>query len=349
MNTQDDKHAGLPRPGIRRRAAIQLSQESLVTSAPLLPSQRVPLAFRPATDGVDLITWCSKNIEQIQARLLSDGALLFRDFQMKDIAGFEKIIHLIGGELLEYSYRSTPRSKVEGNIYTSTDYPASQHIPMHNEMSYSHQWPMKIGFYCLKAAEEGGETPIANSQQVFQRLDPAIREKFVQKNVMYVRNYGEGLDIPWQEVFQTKEKAEVEDFCRKSGIEFEWKSNDGLKTRQVCQAVATHPVTQQVVWYNQAHLFHVSSLPEDVRKTLESTRAEEDLPRNTYYGDGSPIEPETLDSIRSAYQQEMLAFPWQEGDILLLDNMLMAHGRAPFKGARKIVVGMSELYSAIAP
>jgi hypothetical protein len=67
-----------------------------------------------------------------------------------------------------------------------------------------------------------------------------------------------------------------------------------------------------------------------------------DLPANTYYGDGSPIEPEVLDHLRAAYHAETVSFPWQQGDLLMLDNMLVAHGRAPYAGARQILVGMSE-------
>src|ERR1041384_1446791 len=112
---------------------------------------------------------------------------------------------------------------------------------MQNEMSYTRRWPMKIGFFCIKAAELGGETPIADSRDVLERIDPLVRETFARKEVMYTRNYGEGLDIPWQDVFQTTDKAAVEAFCGEAGIEFEWKENDRLRTRQVCQAVATHP------------------------------------------------------------------------------------------------------------
>ncbi len=69
-----------------------------------------------------------------------------------------------------------------------------------------------------------------------------------------------------------------------------------------------------------------------------------DLPRNAYYGDGTPIETSILDQIRQAYQGVAVQFPWQQRDVLMLDNMLVAHGRAPYKGARKILVAMAEPY-----
>ena len=72
---------------------------------------------------------------------------------------------------------------------------------------------------------------------------------------------------------------------------------------------------------------------------------EEDLPRNAFYGDGSKIEASVLEEINEIYQQETVTFPWQEGDILMLDNMLVAHGRKPFIGPRKVLVGMAEPFS----
>jgi len=68
---------------------------------------------------------------------------------------------------------------------------------------------------------------------------------------------------------------------------------------------------------------------------------EENLPRNTFYGDGKPIEVEVLDHIREAYNQEKIKFKWQKGDIMILDNILTAHAREPFKGERKVVVAMA--------
>jgi len=346
MRSAEDRGPALKKPALGARKGISISEDALISTAALGAENPLPLVVESRGDGLDLERWAAAHRDQLNHQLLATGGILFRNFRLTSEAELERFIQALSGEPLEYTYRSTPRKRVAGKVYTSTEYPADQFIPLHNEMSYTRNWPMKIWFLCLKAAQEGGETPIADSRRVYQRLDPSLRERFAEKQVMYVRTYGSGLDLSWEEVFQTSDKSAVEDYCRTAGIDFNWVGEHGLRTSQVCQAVATHPHTGDVVWFNQAHLFHVSSLPPAVRDSLLSSYGEENLPRNAYYGDGTAIELPALDAIREAYRQETVTFPWREGDVLMLDNMLAAHGRTSFVGSRKVVVGMAEAYNA---
>jgi alpha-ketoglutarate-dependent taurine dioxygenase len=352
---QSDK-PDLKMPGsIRRKAIItsHTSQESLVKIEPLLQyphpeNTALPLLIRPALDGVDLKAWAANNRQLLEQYLLKHGGILFRDFPLRgtDLASvedFEQFITGVSGEPLVYTERSSPRSQVSGNIYTSTDHPPDQSIFLHNENSYRQNWSLHIFFFCKLPAQQGGETPLADTRRIYERIDPAIRDRFRQKQVMYVRNFGDGLGLSWQTVFQTTEKKGVEQYCQKAGIAWEWKSNNRLRTRFVRPAIVAHPTTKEMLWFNHATFFHVTTLEPAVRDALLSEFKEEDLPNNTYYGDGTPIEPAVLDELRQAYREETVTFPWQKGDILMLDNMLTAHGRTPFVGPRQVLTGMSTL------
>jgi amino acid adenylation domain-containing protein len=324
---------------------IKMLQEALLKQSHLSEGQMLPLLAEPAIEGLDLIAWAESNKDFINVQLDKHGALLFRNFNIQDTSQFEQFVKIVSGELLEYKDRSSPRSQIAGNVYSSTDYPADRAIFLHNENSYSHTWPMKLFFYCMTSADKGGETPIADSRRIYTRVSQKIRERFAEKRVMYVRNFGDGFGLSWQTVFQTTDKSVVEQFCRSCGIETQWKANDRLRTRQVQLAIARHPRTNEMVWFNHITFFHISSLDAPTRETLLAELGEEDLPYNTYYGDGSEIESSVLDEIRDAYRQETVLFPWQPTDILMIDNMLTAHGRTAYEGPRKIAVAMSEAFT----
>jgi alpha-ketoglutarate-dependent taurine dioxygenase len=304
----------------------------------------IPLVAQPVAAGIKLTDWIRSNKTLIDDRLEKCGAILFRGFEIADQQAFAEVVEAISPRLLQYIYSSTPRTQVGDRIYTATEYPANQTIPLHNESSYQRSWPLRLMFFCLQPAEKGGETPIADSLKVTNRIDPAIQQKFLEREVMYVRNYEPGMDLSWQRVFQTTDKREVERFCHENEIGWEWKTSDSLRTRQVCQSMARHWTRGERIWFNQAHLFHISGLGERTREALLEIYREEDLPRNAYYGDGSRIEDDTLEEIRAAYLAETVTFTWKANDVLLLDNMLVCHGRTPFKGKRKVLAAMTDEY-----
>lgn len=325
-----------------QRKPLQLSQEELVTIGSLEDGGALPLVVSPRVDGVNLVSWAAAHRDWIDDLLTRHGGLLFRGFGIDSAERFESFVAASSGGALPYTERSSPRSTVGGGIYTSTDHPADQEIFLHNEQSYNLTFPRKIYFCCLRVAREGGATPIADCRRVFADLDPEIRQRFFDQGYMYVRNFGDGLGLPWQTAFQTSDRHAVEAYCHANGIQVEWKPGGRLRTRQVRPTIAAHPRSGELTWFNHATFFHVSTLPAAVRDRLLGQIPEEDLPNNTYYGDGSPIEPEVMERLHALYRREWTRFAWQEGDILLLDNMLVAHGREPFQGDRKVVVGMAD-------
>ncbi|HEY6324302.1 MAG TPA: TauD/TfdA family dioxygenase [Thermoanaerobaculia bacterium] len=332
-------------PAGARRRAVQLADGQLVRQSLPVPGRAIPLLLEAAVAGVDLTGWAAAHLERLEALLLEHRALLFRGFAVDGAAGLRRFCAATaGGQLLDYRDRSSPRHEVGDRVYTSTDYPAEQAIRMHNEGTYWVTCPRKIYFFCHVAPERGGETPIADGRRVLARLDPDLAARFADRRLLYLRNYNDGFGLPWQTVFQTADRGEVERYCRANAIALEWKDGDRLRTRQLRPALVRHPGTGEVLWFNHAAFFHVSSLEPQLRAALLAEFAEEELPYNTYFGDGSAIPADDLEAVRRAYQEETVLFPWRQGDLLMLDNLTVAHGRQPFTGRREILVGMAQPY-----
>jgi hypothetical protein len=324
----------------RSRKSISVSGEALVRVEPLSGGTRM-VVCTPAVARLDAREWLAGSGSMLKRLRDEHGAVLLRGFSALDADGFAELATAMGGDLLDYNNRSTPRTRVSGKVFTSTEYPADQVIPMHNEMSYTDSWPGTLFFACMIPAAEGGETPFADSARVHDRLPAATRERFEQRGVMYVRNFGNGMDLSWQEAFQTEDRGEVDAYCREHGIQVEWLGGEKLRTRHVVQATVVSRASGRRVWFNQAHLFHVSSLSAGVERVMRESFAEDELPRNAMYGDGSPLDPTDLAEIRAAYAAEEIAFPWQTGDVVIIDNEQFAHGRRPYSGERSTLVAMT--------
>ncbi|HXO22180.1 MAG TPA: TauD/TfdA family dioxygenase [Thermoanaerobaculia bacterium] len=324
---------------------MRVADAELVRRSFPVPGRAIPLMIEPAAGALDLVDWASGHAGMLDALLQEHRALLFRGFAIAGAAGLRRFTEVTsGGDLLDYRDRSSPRHEVGDRVYTSTDYPAEQSIRMHNEGTYWVTCPQKIYFFCNVAPERGGETPIADGRRVLARLDPALAARFADRKLLYLRNYNDGFGLPWQNVFQTEDRAEVESYCRASAIDLEWKDGGRLRTRQLRPAFVRHPRTGEELWFNHAAFFHVSALDPQIRAGLLAEFAEEDLPYNTYYGDGGAIAESDLEAVRRAYAEERVLFPWRQGDLLMLDNLTIAHGREPFSGPREILVGMAQPY-----
>jgi alpha-ketoglutarate-dependent taurine dioxygenase len=300
------------------------------------------LVIRPA-DDIDLADWVSAHREQVESLLLEHGGLLFRGFGVSESDVLQRVVTAASLTPLEYVERSSPRSPIAGRVYTSTEHPADQSIFLHNEQSYNAVFPLRILFACAIPALEGGATPLANVREVYTRLDPALRAPFEAQGYLYVRNFRQGMGLSWQEAFQIDSREEVEAYCARHDIEYEWRGEDHLRTHQRRRAVARHPRTGVPCWFNHATFFHPSTLDPAVEAALVAAYGDgENLPNATFYGDGTPIGRDVMEALRAAYAASTVRFDWETGDLLLLDNMMTAHGRDPFRGQRRIMTVMAE-------
>lgn len=325
-----------------RRKAVDLANFNPVKESQLQPDQPLPLIVEPTADQVDLADWARNNREYIYSKQDKHGGILFRGFGLKDAADHERIAGAICKELFA-DYGDLPREGVAGKVYTSTPYPEDKSILYHNESAHMSSWPSKINFMTLIVAKEGGATPIVDCRKVYNDLDPAVREMFETKGLTYVRNFSEGLDVSWERFFNTEDREVVENSCAKAGMTCEWYGDNFLRISQKARAVIRHPRTGEKTFFNQVQLHHIHCVDPETRASLLSIFKKEDLPRQVYFGDMTPISDDVMDHVGEVYERNAVRFQWQVGDLVSLDNMLVAHARDPYVGPRKVVVALGDL------
>ena len=317
-----------------------------LAEAKMISEPPFPLVIEPPREDIDAVAWAAAQRHSIRELLRRHGAILFRRFTRGSVETFRNFVTAVSGEPLSYMEGTSPRHEVANHIYTSTDYPPHQRIPLHNELSYSNNWPLRLFFHCVTPPRSGGATPVADCRNVYHRISPALRRRLEERDYLYVRHFNSDIGLGWQKAFQTNDRTAVERYCADNDIQFFWGAGDELTTRQCRPVSEAHPETGEMTWFNHLTFFNVSTLDPLLAEALLSM-GKEDLPNNTYYGDGAEIEPTALDELRAAYEAETVVIPWQEGDILMLDNMLVAHGREDYRPPRQIVVAMAEPWSRV--
>ena len=293
----------------------------------------------------DFIDYYKRNAASIDKDLQKHGALKFTGVEIDSVDTFQHITGNISSKFLRYVDGNSPRTKLAGDVYTSTEYDKTQRITMHNELSYSAKWPNKLFFSCLIPAETGGETLLADSREILKALDPEIVSEVERKGIIYIRNLhgGTGLGPSWQDTFETTDKLEMEEFCKSMQIDFEWTNGDTLKIKQTSPGIINHSITNEKVWFNQVDQFHPCHLGEEMYQTMQLVYEKpQDFPMYVMFGDGSDISESMIEEILKTIDTVTMAPKWNENELLIVDNVLMSHGRNSFTGDRKVVVSMSE-------
>lgn len=311
----------------------------------------MPLVLEPYGGEDDspaaLTAWAAEHRRDLDEWLHRHGALLFRGFRLGTPEEFRAAAVAVCPNLRGYAGGDSPRKAVADRVYTSTEFPPELEIGLHNELSYAGRWPERLFFCCLVAARSGGETHIADGREVYDRLDAAVRERFVQNGVAYLQHLRDaggpsGPGKSWQETFETTESDAVERICAEQEIEFRW-TERGLRTTSRRPAVIEHPARGEICWFNQADLWHASfdAVKEQETGAPSEPASGERLGSHACYGDGSEIPTEDLEAVRAAYHASEVVSAWRAGDLMIIDNVLVMHGRKPFLGKRRVLVAMA--------
>jgi alpha-ketoglutarate-dependent taurine dioxygenase len=213
---------------------------------------------------------------------------------------------------------------------------------MHHELSYALEFPGLMLFACLQAPSTGGATGVADARAVLEAIPQDIVERFENEGWLLTRSYDQYIGASYEEAFGVGERAAVEEYCGTHAIEFQWQPNGELCTRQRRPAVVRHPLTGERCWFNQIAFLSEWTIAPEVREYLLDVCGPDGLPFNTRLGNGDPIGEDIIALLNEVYEAHTLRTPWEPGDLMLVDNISMAHSREAYEGPREILVGMAE-------
>lgn len=306
--------------------------------------------------SADLGELLERDKDAISTRLLAAGALLFRGYSIRSAEDLGALQARLGASM-RYLGGDSPRTRLTKNdVYTSTEAMKSVQLPLHNELSYMDVQPRLLWFACLEPPAHGGATTLADGRAVAASIDPAIRDRFERHGVRYTlgfRGPGQPLEAldrvakinkSWMDAFETTDRAVVERHCRDRSTRFEWTRGGHLVVHTDRPATKRHPITRELAWFNQAHLFRFNARYlgrvryELARVFFAATGL---VPHDACFGDGSPLGGDAIEHVFDVLGAHTRPVVWQAGDVLVVDNVLCMHGREAFRGRRKIAVAMS--------
>ncbi|CAF1232150.1 unnamed protein product [Rotaria sp. Silwood1] len=319
-----------------------------------------PLVLVPTPDRLkslsDVVSFVEQHRDELLSRLLHCGAILFRDFPISNALEFDTFARTFNWIQLPYVGGAAPRQQVTDIVFTSNESPPSEPIPFHHEMAQVPKFPKHLLFFCELPSKSGGQTPIAYSPMVYNRINNALPDfvrKLEEKQIRYTRILPDGDDPQsaigrgWQSTYQTKDREHAEQICREQGTDCEWLDNGCLKTiTKVLPAVRLDERTGIDIQYLLClHTLCFSSGKKSwfnsiVAAYMGWSDKRNDGKKAVTFADGEMMNEKDIHQCATILDESSVSFTWQKGDVLLIDNRQVLHARKSFEPPRRILAAL---------
>ncbi|KAI5072507.1 hypothetical protein GOP47_0012613 [Adiantum capillus-veneris] len=316
-----------------------------------LPEQRkvdgklFPLVLTPPSpsesviDACELLHTCRAFLEQ---KLKEHGALLLRGFPLRNGSDFHSAVESLGWQTRSY-IGSAPRSHVVGSVYTANDADPDKFINFHHEMSQIADvatWPSKVLFFCETPPLERGQTPLVMSHKVTQGVwmqCPDFMQKLEDLGLLYLKVQPLEKDLRyislqgWPTVLGTSDRKEAEERAKEIfNSKVEWLPGGDMKLVTGPAKATRNFGREHNAWCNTITIFY-SGTSHKIGISLEH-------PYDVVFGDGSPLPADAVETSRKILEENSVDIPWKQGDLMILDNFSVLHGRRAYKPPRQILV-----------
>lgn len=330
---------------------------------PHLPGTVSPLALQPAEHDRENISLDSvvDTIKALQAKdgiltkkLALHGTLLFRGLPINGAHDFSKFAHAFGYKPHEIIGIVVDRPLLAPNIGPANEAPKEVLVYNHNESPQVPHAPEYIFFYSHKAPHKGGESPIASSLELFHRAQQEIpnfihelAEKGILSRVTYKvdqqykggatlkQSFGKHVQPGDDEATRlSKIEAQIARYGRGKHTTWEWTDDGGLILEHRLPVIRTQPQTGLPTLFTGLAAYYKNAKVNGAGRNITQQ----------LYGDGTPIPEEYLARLADLTDEIRVLHKWQQGDVLVYDNVIAQHGREPWEGEQGDRVIMANLF-----
>ena len=314
---------------------LQMSNLELMSDSCQL--RRNGRTFPTIVNASNHVNWNSREKTDLLDILNKNGAVVFRNLGLQTAEEFNDFSMSFGLKPFgEGKGTRSPRDHVVDNVYTANNVVVEQSIPIHQDLSHQELFPTVLFFYCHKEPTTGGESPLALSDVVYQKIkerEPEFVRLLEKEKVRYTSKLPATTDLncslgsSWQDMFQTSDKAEAEKKTVALGNDYKWLPNDTFMIISKPKPVTrVHKITGQPTWFNQ------------IQGICHVIKMDPKSPHNIILGNGEELPEKPLAVLEEIIHKETTDVDCRQGDVLLVDNVQAMHGKRAGTGPRKILV-----------
>jgi alpha-ketoglutarate-dependent taurine dioxygenase len=246
--------------------------------------------------------------EEIINLFKSYGVLIFRGFD-NSVDTFTKFTNSLSKDFRDYTGGVFNRRVINGDATVLSVNDFHEEIKLHGEMYYQQDIPLMLWFFCAHPASQDGETILCDGRQFFNELSNPLKELFSNKKLKYFAHMNKEA---WQKRYKTDDLRVLEQTCRSNNLLLQINEDESIDLQYICPAV---------------HLSRCGKYPTFINSLLP---AKHRYQNTLSFDDDSEITDDIVSELNEVAERITTEISWKIGDILMVDNTRIMHGRRAF-------------------
>jgi Taurine catabolism dioxygenase TauD, TfdA family len=300
----------------------------------------VPDAVRTGLGAT--VAWL-RHARPLLGRMLRDpGAALLPGLPVRSPADVAAVRDALVDRAHDGQEPFAPRRHLGRGVYADYHWPPDRVLCPQHEQSYRLNVPRLVLLACLRPATEGGQTLLADSRRVLAHLPAGLVERLRRHGWLMVRTFRDRIGVPWRDAFGVADEVALAAALNRELVAHRWLHDGALRTVRLRPAIIHDPDTGEACWFNHAAFLNEWGLDPLERQVLREAFGADGLTLNSFAGDGTPLAADEVAAIDGVYERLSVPVPLAAGDVLVLNNILVAHGRRSYTGKRDVALAMGD-------